>query len=65
MARDGYYTEYTLTRNVFEDHDRVTENVHTFRSDDDLNEVLQHMTYFLNGCSYQYISDLTAIQDEA
>lgn len=62
--RDGYYTEYTLTRNVFEDHDRVRENVHTFRSEDDLTEVLEHMTYFLNGCSFQYIENLEAIKGE-
>jgi hypothetical protein len=62
--RDGYYTEYTLTRNVFEDHDRVRENVHTFRSEDDLAEVLEHMTYFLNGCSFQYIENLEAIKGE-
>jgi len=64
MARDGYYTEYTLTRNVFEDHDRVRENVHTFRSNDDLREVLEDMTYFLNGCSFQYVTDLESVQEK-
>ena len=36
---DGNYVEYTLQRIEYVDHDRVRENVHMFRSDDELVEV--------------------------
>jgi len=57
---DGNYVEYTLQRIEYEDHDRVRENVHMFRSEDDLVEVLENTAYFLQGCSFTYVKGLTA-----
>ena len=44
----GNYTEYRISRTVYEDHDRKRETEHTFQSEDDnLNEILEQLTYFL------------------
>lgn len=57
----GTYTEYTLTRRSYEDYDNMSDVSHTFRSDDDnLSEILEHMSYFLQGCSFTYVKGLTA-----
>ena len=57
---DGNYVEYTLQRIEYVDPDRVRENVHMFRSDDELVEVLENTAYFLQGCSFTYVKGLTA-----
>lgn len=57
---DGNYTEYTLTMRRYENHDTVNDVSSTFRSDDeDLEEILEHTSYFLQGCSFTYVKGLT------
>lgn len=61
----GNYTEYRISRTVYEDHDRKRETEHTFQSeDDDLNEILEQLTYFLLGCSFTYLKGLEAVRDD-
>ena len=58
---DGNYTEYTLTMRRYQNHDTVNDVSSTFRSDDeDLGEILEHTSYFLQGCSFTYVKGLTA-----
>jgi len=58
---DGNYTEYTLTMRRYQNHDTVNDVSSTFRSDDeDLTEILEHTSYFLQGCSFTYVKGLTA-----
>ena len=58
---DGVYTEYTFEMRRYEKHDNVDEVRKTFRSNDDnLNEILEHAAYFLQGCSFTYVKKLTA-----
>ncbi len=58
---DGNYTEYTLTMRRYQNHDTVNDVSSTFRSDDeDLQEILEHTSYFLQGCSFTYVKGLTA-----
>ena len=58
---DGNYTEYTLTMRRYQNHDTVNDVSSTFRSDDeDLEEILEHTSYFLQGCSFTYVKVLTA-----
>jgi aminoglycoside phosphotransferase family enzyme len=58
---DGNYTEYTLTMRRYQNHDTVNDVSSTFRSDDeDLEEILEHTSYFLQGCSFTYVKGLTA-----
>ena len=62
----GTYTEYTLTMRRYEDYDNVSDVSHTFRSDDDdLNEILEHTSYFLQGCSFTYVKGLTADKESS
>jgi hypothetical protein len=62
----GTYTEYTLTMRRYEDYDNVSDVCHTFRSDDDdLNEILEHASYFLQGCSFTYVKGLTADKESS
>ena len=57
---DGNYTEYTLTMRRYQNHDTVNDVSSTFRSDDeDLEEILEHTSYFLQGCSFTYVKGLT------
>jgi|AACY02.10.fsa_nt_gi hypothetical protein len=61
----GNYTEYRISRTVYEDHDRKRETEHTFQSEDDnLNEILEQLTYFLLGCSFTYLKGLEAVRDD-
>ncbi len=61
---DGNYTEYTLTMRRYENHDTVNDVSSTFRSDDeDLTEILEHTSYFLQGCSFTYVSGLEAVKE--
>tara|TARA_R110002096_G_scaffold3642_8_gene17932 strand:+ start:388 stop:603 length:216 start_codon:yes stop_codon:yes gene_type:complete len=56
---DGNYTEYTLTMRRYQNHDTVNDVSSTFRSDDeDLEEILEHTSYFLQGCSFTYVKGL-------
>ena len=58
---DGNYTEYTLTMRRYQNHDTVNDVSSTFRSDDeDLEEILEHTSYFLQGCSFTYVKGLIA-----
>jgi aminoglycoside phosphotransferase family enzyme len=58
---DGVYTEYTLNMRRYENHDNVNDVSSTFRvKDEDLEEILQHAAYFLQGCSFTYVKKLTA-----
>ena len=58
---DGVYTEYTLNMRRYENHDNVNDVSSTFRvKDEDLEEILQHAAYFLQGCSFTYVKGLTA-----
>ena len=58
---DGNYTEYTLTMRRYQNHDTINDVSSTFRSDDeDLEEILEHTSYFLQGCSFTYVKGLTA-----
>lgn len=58
---DGVYTEYTLTMRRYENHDCVNDVSSTFRvEDEDLQEILDHTSYFLQGCSFTYVKKLTA-----
>jgi aminoglycoside phosphotransferase family enzyme len=58
---DGNYTEYTLTMRRYQNHDTVNDVSSTFRSDDeDLEEILEHTSYFLQGCSFTCVKGLTA-----
>jgi len=58
---DGVYTEYTLNMRRYENHDNVNDVSSTFRvKDEDLEEILQHAAYFLQGCSFTYVKQLTA-----
>ena len=58
---DGIYTEYTLNMRRYENHDNVNDVSSTFRvKDEDLEEILQHAAYFLQGCSFTYVKKLTA-----
>jgi aminoglycoside phosphotransferase family enzyme len=58
---DGTYTEYTLTMRRYRNHDCVNDVSSTFRADDeDLEDILEHTSYFLQGCSFTYVKGLTA-----
>tara|TARA_E500000318_G_scaffold17783_1_gene18301 strand:- start:2655 stop:2861 length:207 start_codon:yes stop_codon:yes gene_type:complete len=62
----GTYTEYTLQMRRYEDYDNVSDVSHTFRSDDDnLTEILEHASYFLQGCSFTYVKGLTADKESS
>lgn len=63
---DGNYTEYTLTMRRYQNHDTVNDVSSTFRSDDeDLEEILEHTSYFLQGCSFTYVKGLTADKESS
>ncbi len=63
---DGVYTEYTLTMRRYENHDCVNEVSSNFRSvDDNLIEILDHTSYFLQGCSFTYVKGLTANKESS
>lgn len=64
MMSDGNYTEFRISRTVYEDHDRKKETEHTFQVDDDhLDDILENFTYFLLGCSFTYLKGLEAVTD--
>jgi|TARA_R110000851_G_scaffold333156_1_gene511361 aminoglycoside phosphotransferase family enzyme len=63
---DGNYTEYTLTMRRYQNHDTVNDVSSTFRSDDeDLEEILEHTSYFLQGCSFTYVKGLIADKESS
>jgi len=63
---DGNYTEYTLTMRRCQNHDTVNDVSSTFRSDDeDLEEILEHTSYFLQGCSFTYVKGLIADKESS
>ena len=63
---DGNYTEYTLTMRRYQNHDTVNDVSSTFRSDDeDLTEILEHTSYFLQGCSFTYVKGLIADKESS
>lgn len=63
---DGIYTEYTLNMRRYENHDNVNDVSSTFRvKDEDLEEILQHAAYFLQGCSFTYVKGLTADKESS
>ena len=63
---DGIYTEYTLTMRRYDNHDCVNDVSSTFRSkDENLDEVLEHATYFLQGCSFTYVKGLIADKESS
>jgi hypothetical protein len=62
----GIYTEYTLTMRRYENHDCVNDVSSTFRvNDEDLEEILEHTSYFLQGCSFTYVKGLTADKESS
>lgn len=62
---NGYYTEYRISRTVYEDHDRKKETEHTFNiTDDNLDEILEQLTYFLLGCSFTFLQGLEPVRDD-
>jgi len=55
--------EYTLERITYDLEGEVESRVyHTFKADE-LNELLDYMSYFLQGCSYTYVTGLKAIKE--
>ena len=63
---DGNYTEYALTMRRYQNHDTVNDVSSTFRSDDeDLEEILEHTSYFLQGCSFTYVKGLIADKERS
>ena len=55
--------EYTLERITYDLEGEVESRVyHTFKADE-LNELLDYMSYFLQGCSYTYVIGLKAIKE--
>jgi len=63
---DGNYTEFTFEMRRYEKHDNVDEVRKTFRpNDDDLNEILEQASYFLQGCSFTYVKGLTADKESS
>ena len=63
---DGNYAEYTLTMRRYQNHDTVNDVSSTFRSDDeDLEEILEHTSYFLQGCSFTYVKGLIADKESS
>ena len=52
--------EFTLERITYDPDGEVDNRVyHTFKAED-LTELLDHLSYFLQGCSYSYVKGLTA-----
>ena len=58
---NGTYTEYTLSMRRYENYNSVNDVSSTFRvTDENLDEILEHAAYFLQGCSFTYVKKLTA-----
>jgi len=52
--------EYTLERITYDPEGEVESRVyHTFKADE-ITELLDNMTYFIQGCSFSYVKGLTA-----
>lgn len=63
---NGVYTEYTLQMRRYENHDCVNDVSSTFRvKDENLDEILEHAAYFLQGCSFTYVKGLTADKESS
>lgn len=53
---------FFLSMETINDHGAVvSENTSSFTAED-LTELLDNMTYFLNGCSYTYVEALEAVK---
>ena len=63
---EGTYTEYTLQMRRYENHDCVNDVSSTFRvTDENLEEILEHAAYFLQGCSFTYVKGLTVDKESS
>jgi len=55
--------EYTLERITYDPEGEVESRVyHTFKADE-ITELLDNMTYFIQGCSFSYVKGLNADRD--
>jgi len=62
-SMEKWTDEYTLERITYDLEGEVESRVyHTFKADE-LNELLDYMSYFLQGCSYTYVTGLKAIKE--
>lgn len=60
---DKWTDEYTLERITYDPDGEVDSRVyHTFKAEE-ITELLDHMTYFLQGCSFSYVTGLKAKKD--
>lgn len=57
--RKEYVEEYSLSRRVYEDGEIVSDIDHNFTAED-LDTILENITYFLMGCSFTYLKGLKA-----
>ena len=63
---NGVYTEYTLQMRRYENYDCVNDVSSTFRvKDENLDEILEHAAYFLQGCSFTYVKGLIADKESS
>ena len=53
---------FFLSMETIDDNGEVIESTNRSFSAEDLNEVLDNFTYFLNGCSYTYVESLKAVK---
>jgi len=53
---------FFLSMETVDDNGEVIESTTRSFSSEDLNEVLDNFTYFLNGCSYTYVEALEAVK---
>ena len=53
---------FFLSMKTIGDNGEVIESTNRSFSAEDLNEVLDNFTYFLNGCSYTYVESLKAVK---
>ena len=53
---------FFLSMETIDDNGEVVESTTRSFSSEDLNEVLDNFTYFLNGCSYTYVEALEAVK---
>ena len=53
---------FFLSMETIDDNGEVIERTHRSFSAEDVNEVLDNFTYFLNGCSYTYVESLKAVK---